>query len=123
MSGQDNRLVHFFCHLVKHLHQLHLAGIVEKGCRLVQIDDGRLLSQRLGYHDLLPLAIAQRLYHASGQRLDANESDGLTNHLMVFVRQPAPEPRIGCTPHSNQFLCRHILDSQLFCQHNANHST
>ena len=48
---------------VQQLHHLYLAGEIEKSRRLVQIDDGSLLGQCFGYHDLLTFAVTQRMDH------------------------------------------------------------
>ena len=64
------------------LHDFYLAGKVQKGRRLIQEDDFRLLCQRFGYHHLLPLAVAKCMHQSWSQRLYAYLSDGFADHLL-----------------------------------------
>ena len=60
--------------MMQKLHDLHLAGEIEKGGRLIQEDYRRFLCQRFGDHDLLPLTVGKGVYHARGEVLDPDGS-------------------------------------------------
>ena len=88
----------------KSLHYGHLAGIIEKGGRLVEHDDGCMLCQGFGYHHLLALAVAQSAHASGGERGYAYRLHCLADEAAVVVAQPAPEPRVGGSAHAHH-LC------------------
>lgn len=95
VGGKEDGLSRLAADAAQQQHGLHLAGEVEKGGWLVKDNDGSLLCQCLGYHYLLPLAIAEGVNHAPAQRLDAHLADGLADHVAVVGCQRAEEARVG----------------------------
>ena len=123
VGGQEDGLLLVVSQPPQQLHDFHLAGEIEEGRGLVEIDDGGLLGKGLGYHDLLAFAIAERMDHTVLQVADTNQPDGLADLLLVVGRQGAPESGIGRAPHAYHFVDRHIAHLWLFGQHDAYDAT
>ena len=92
VRGKEDGLVGLMSQTMQQLQHIHLAGIVQEGGWLVEIDDGRLLSQCLGNHGFLPLAVAQRTDVAVGQLFNAHLTDGLITTDEVGVAEPPQKP-------------------------------
>ena len=83
------------CEVLKQVHQFAPTGIVEKGRRLVEQQEGRLLGDGTRYHGLLFLAIAERTEQSVGNIFDAHQTDGLVDDRLVVAIQRSPETGIG----------------------------
>lgn len=110
VGGKEDGLVRFAAEMVQELQHLHLAGIVEEGRWLVEVDDGRLLCEGFGYHHLLSLAVAQRLHHTVAQGFDTHQTDALFHNLAVVGIERSPETGVGRSSEGDEFEDRHILN-------------
>ena len=123
MGREEDGLLRLTADATQQLQHLHLAGVVEEGCRLVEEDDGCLLGQRLGNHHLLSLTVAQRVDHSQTQCFDAHQGDGLVHHTQVIFRITPPEACIGRSSEADEFAHHHIPHVRFLRQHHANHPT
>ena len=122
MGREKDGLARATAQAVEQLHHLHLAGKIEEGRRFVQVDDGRLLCQCLGYHHLLALAVAQGIHHAVGQVCDAHQGDGARHHLLVCLRQGSPKAGVRAASQTHQLRGGHVTNVAFLRQHHAQHA-
>ena len=91
------------CEVLKQVHQFAPTGIVEKGRRFVEQQEGRLLGDGTRYHGLLFFAIAERAEQSVGNIFDAHQTDGLVGHRIILVMQSPPNACVSQSPVSHHF--------------------
>ncbi len=121
VGRHEDGLAHCPRELVEQLHDLHFAGEIEEGGRLVEEDDRRLLREGFGDHHLLSLAVAQGLDHAMGEMADLNVLESLADDLPVLLAERAPKTGVGAAAEADQLLDAHVADFALVGQHHADH--
>ena len=91
------------CEVLKQVHQFASTGVIEKGRRFVEQQEGRLLGNGARNHSLLFLAITKRTEQSVGNILDSHQTDGLVGHRIILVMQSPPNACVSQSPVSHHF--------------------
>ena len=103
-------------------HQVDLAREVEEGGRLVEQNHRRLLRERLRYHHLLHLAVAEAAHAALSHRRNADALYRLAHDEAVVAGEAPPEAGVGRTSERNKFLDSHVASVGARGEHNRNNA-
>ena len=122
MGGEEDGLVHVMCQMAQQTHHFYLAAEIQKGGRLIEIYNWRLLSQGFGYHYFLSLAIAEGNEASVCQCRDACHVHGLVNDVLVASNESAPTSGIWASSHGYHLANPHISHIRPFGQHHTNKS-
>ena len=118
MRGDKDGLILAPCQFAQQFHQLHLAWIVEEGSGLVKEYHGGVLSERLGYHHLLTLTVAESLHLPLPQILYPYKPYGSIHSRLILLPQGAPEAGVRHAPQAHQRFCIHILQGRFLGEDN-----
>ena len=96
-------------HALEDGQQLQLIADIEIARRLVEHDELRLLAERAGEQDALPLPVADGLEGPVGKGLRVGAAQALVHNLSVFRGQDAELSRIGIAAAADHVAAGHEL--------------
>ena len=104
VGGKENTFALFVRQAGEQCANLEAGRNVEKGCRLVEDDVGRLLYEGSGNHYALTLAVGEGVYGSMGELLHAYGAQSLCHHIAVERLHAANPIGVGRTTYRHHIL-------------------